>query len=161
MVFRLRSVWWAAVNTAPASAKSPPWRLEWYLLITLTYRNVKWKKRGPHCRGTLGLSAVGSLQFSKLGCKREDSEAAGYLTAPDHLLLLMLGNKMSHVYGGRPEQCLKISLLNVSFFAFFFLQDIGIAWRSTRAWSHEIHMMGRSTELCSLCIRISSHWPNK
>lgn len=112
------SVWWAAVNTAPASAKSPPCRLEWYLLITLTYCNVKWKKEGPHCRGTLGLSVVCSLQLSKLGCKRDDTKAAGYLTAPDHLLLLMLGSKMSHVYGGRPAWSLKISLLNATFFAY-------------------------------------------
>lgn len=81
------------------------------------------KKQGPHCRGTLRLPVVGSFQLSKLGCKWDDAKAAGYLTAPDHLLLLMLGSKMSHVYGGKPAQCHKISLLNPSFFAYllFFL----------------------------------------
>lgn len=83
------------------------------------------KKQGPHCRGALGLSVVGSLQLSKLGCKREDTKAAGYLTAPEHLLLWMLGSKMSHVYGGRPARCLKISLLNASFVTYLLFLPAG------------------------------------
>lgn len=83
------------------------------------------KKQGPHCRGTLGFSVVGSLQLSKFGCKRDDTKAAGHLTAPDHLLLLILGSKMSHVHGGRPAPCLKISLLNASFFAYLLFLPAG------------------------------------
>lgn len=79
------------------------------------------KKQGPHCRGTLGLSVVGSLQLSKW----DDTKAAGYLTAPDHLLLLILGSKMSHVYGGRPARCLTISLLTASFFSYLLFLPVG------------------------------------
>lgn len=73
------------------------------------------EKQGPHRRGTLGLSVVGSPQLSKLCCKRDNSEAAGYLTAPDHLLLLVLGSEMSHVDGGRPAWRLKISVFQCIF----------------------------------------------